>query len=190
MVKAVTTSQASPEAYRAYLHLLARTLVNGAARGKVDLSGIVQLTLLEAHQGLARYLKMSPAQRVAWLRKTLSNNLTDEIRKLLTDKRGGGRECSLELALEQSSARLEAWLAADQASPCEQALHNEQLCLMAQALEELPEDQRTAVELRYVQGRTLAEIAEQLERSKEAVAKLLTRGMARLQTRLAENWGT
>jgi RNA polymerase sigma-70 factor (ECF subfamily) len=189
-VAVVTSSQVSPEAYRAYLHLLARTLVDGALRGKVDLSGIVQQTLLEAHQALARYQKMTPAQQIAWLRKTLSNNLTDEIRKLRTEKRGGGRECSLEQALERSSARLEAWLAADQASPSEQALHNEQLCLLAQALEELPDDQRTAVELRYVQGQTLAEIALHLARSKGAVAKLLTRGMAKLQARLADYRGT
>ena len=132
---------------------------------------------------------MTRAQQVAWLRKTLANNLTDEVRKLLSDKRGGGRDRSLEQALEQSSARLEAWLASDQSSPSEHAVHHEQLCLMAQALEELPDDQRTAVELRYVHGRTLGEIAEQLQRSKGAVAKLLSRGMARLHVRLAEQRG-
>jgi RNA polymerase sigma-70 factor (ECF subfamily) len=127
---------------------------------------------------------MTASQRVAWLRQMLANNLTDEVRKFLSVKRGGGRECSLEQALERSSAQLEKWLATEDASPSDQLLQHEQLCLMAQALEELPEAQRTAVELRYVQSWTLGEIAAHLHRSKGAVAKLLTRGMERLQARL------
>src|SRR6516162_7889338 len=97
-----------------------------------------------------------------------------------------GRERSLEAGIEQSSARLETWLAADQSSPSQKAERNEQLLQLADALDQLPEDQREAVVLRHLKGQSLDELARQLGRSKAAVAGLLHRGFKRLQELLAE----
>ena len=107
-------------------------------------------------------------------------DVAEEVRKLGTAARDVGRECSLEAELEQSSAQLEAWLAVED-SPSEQAIRNEQLLLLAEALERLPDDQRTAVELHHLRGQPLAEVAEVLGRSKGAVGTLLFRAMTRLR---------
>ena len=179
----------TPEQFREYLHLLARLQLDPRLQSKVDLSGVVQQTLLEAHQALDRFRQMSDAQQAAWLRKALANNLTDEVRKLRTQGRDVGRERSLEAALEESSSRLEAWLAADPSTPEQQAIRNEQLLLLAAALARLPEDQRRAVELHHLKGCSLAEVAEQMGRSKGAVAKLVYRGIEKLHALLAEYGG-
>jgi RNA polymerase sigma-70 factor (ECF subfamily) len=156
----------------------------------VDLSGVVQQTLLEAHQAMDRFGQMPPEQQAGWLRKALANNLADEVRKLGAARRDVGREQSLERGIEESSARLEVWLATDHSSPSEQATRNEQLLLLAQALADLPEDQRRAVEMHHLRGRPVAEVARKLGRSEGAAGALLARGIKKLRERLRETEGS
>jgi RNA polymerase sigma-70 factor (ECF subfamily) len=174
------------ERYREYLGLLARLQVAPRLRGKVDLSGVVQQTLLEAHQARNRFQERSERQKAAWLRRILANNLRDEVRKLQTAARDVSRERSLEAALEASSSRLEVWLEADQSSPSQKAMRQEQLLLLADALTQLPPGQRQAVELHHLQGCPLAEVAQHMDRSKGAVAALMFRGLKRLRELLTE----
>lgn len=167
------------ERWRPYLRVLLNAQVDPRLRGKIDLSGVVQQTLLEAHQKRPPFSQED--QQAAWLRRVLANNLADELRKLAADKRDVGRECSLEAALHESSARLEKWLAADQSSPSQRAERHEQALRLAEALEGLPEAQREALVLQHWHGWTLAQIAEHQGRSRAAVAGLLKRGLRQLR---------
>ena len=169
------------EHYRAYLHMLARLQIAERLRGKLDLSGVVQQTLLEGHQAQNKLRQLNDAQRAAWLRSALAHNLADEARRLGAQVRDVAREQSLQHALDESSARLEALLAVEQHSPSECAVQQEDLLRLAQALGRLPEDQRAAVELHHLDGRTLAETAETLGRSRAAVASLVFRGLRNLR---------
>jgi RNA polymerase sigma-70 factor (ECF subfamily) len=172
------------ERYRAYLQLLARLHLDPRLRGKVDLSGVVQQTLWEGHRALGSAPAAADAQVAALLRRLLGNNLADEVRRCYADKRDAHREQSLDAGLEASSARLEAFLAADQSSPEVRAERNEELLRLAEALERLPEAQRQAVELHYLRGWRLEEIASHLGRGKSAVAGLLHRGLDKLRDHL------
>lgn len=170
------------EHFREYLHLLARMQVAPALAGKIDLSGIVQQTLLEASRDAPH--GTSGKELLPWLRQILANNLRDEFRRWSAMRRDVRREQSLEAALAQSSARLERCLPSRQSSPSQRAAANEELARLAAALTALPSDQRTAVERHHLQGLPLAEIAAELGRSSEAVASLLYRAMQRLKKQL------
>jgi RNA polymerase sigma-70 factor (ECF subfamily) len=180
------TEAPTPERYRQYLALLARILLDPRLQGKIDLSGVVQQTMLEAWQAAAQFNQWNAGQRAAWLRRILANNLADEVRKLSAGKRDVGRERSLEAALDESSARLEQWLRADQSSPSEQVERQEQALRLAAALEELPPAQREALVFQHWHGWTLAQIAEHLGRSHAAVAGLIKRGLQQLRAHLQD----
>jgi RNA polymerase sigma-70 factor (ECF subfamily) len=129
----------------------------------------------------------SPAEMAAWLRQILAHNLAHAARDHGRQKRDASREVSLAAALHDSSARLEAWLAADQSSPSERAERNDQLFRLAAALESLPDEQRAAVELHYWQGWTLAKVAAHQGRTAASVAGLVHRGLAKLRGQLGES---
>ncbi len=171
------------EDYRDYLHLLARLQLDPRLRGKVDPSDVVQQTLTKAHQYREQFRGETAAEQAGWLRRILANSLVDAARKF-------GREIdvqhSLEQAIQGSSARIEAWLAAEQSSPSQVVQRQEQLLGLARALAKLPEDQRTAVELHHLRDAPVAEIATLMERSEASVAGLLRRGLKRLRELLQE----
>jgi RNA polymerase sigma-70 factor, ECF subfamily len=169
------------EEYRDYLQLLARLQLGTRLRSKLDSSDIIQQTLLKAHEKRDQFQGQSEAERTAWLRQILAHTLADALRKFGAGARDVSLERSLQSALEDSSARLEGWLADDLSSPSQQAQRKEQALRLAEALVQLPEDQRLAVELHHLQGCTLAEVGARMQRGKRAVAGLLFRGLKRLR---------
>jgi RNA polymerase sigma-70 factor (ECF subfamily) len=179
-----------PERYRAFLHLLARLRWPAHLRAKLDPSDIVQDALLRAHQHRDDLRDQPEPVRIAYLRRTLASTMVDAARHLGADKRNAALERSLETDLEQSSVRIEAWLAAEQSSPSARAQQRETLVHLADKLAQLPPDERTALELRYLSEPPvpLVQIAEQLARpGAKAVAGLLARGLARLRQLLGND---
>lgn len=169
------------ERFRHYLLLFARLHIGEQFRGKFDPSDVVQQTLLEAHRKRAQFRGNNEAELAGWLRQMLACEIADALRGLRRAKRNVALERTIEQAFLDSSSRLEQLLAAGHSSPSERAVKNEQLIRLAEAMAELPEDQRRAVELKHLQGKTVAAISEVLGRSETAVGGLLRRGMTRLR---------
>jgi len=186
MVKEPHRAKIDLERYRNYLHLLARLQLDPRLKSKLDASDVVQQTLLEAHQAAGQFRGQSEGERRGWLRQILARNLTNAVRDFCRAKRDLAREYSMPLSVEESSARLESWLAAEQSTPSQQADRLEQSLRLADALAALPEAQREAVVLRHWQGWSLADVSRHLGRSPAAVAGLLHRGLKELRARLHE----
>jgi RNA polymerase sigma-70 factor (ECF subfamily) len=168
------------EEFRSYLLLLARMQLDSGPRNRIDPSDIVQQTLQEAH-AKANQFHGDDSALAAWLRKALVNNLREAWRALRRDKRDIRREQALPDAVEQSSARLQAMLTAPHSSPSQQAVRNEDLLRLADALAQLPEPQRQAIVLHHLQDCSLADTARSLGKTDAAVAGLLHRGLKKLR---------
>jgi RNA polymerase sigma-70 factor (ECF subfamily) len=145
-------------------------------RSKLDPADLVHQTFLDALRGRERFAGWPDHKVLAYLRKALTNNVIDAARKFPP----GRGDVSADAAAESGSL-LTVWLEAPDTSPSERAGRNERYARLADGLAGLPEAQRVAVELRYLQGLKVTEIAGLLGRSEGAVSQLLHRAVLALR---------
>jgi RNA polymerase sigma-70 factor (ECF subfamily) len=177
------------EAYRPYLRVLARRGIRARLRSKFDSSDVVQDALLRAHERLNQFRGQTEAELKAWLRTILANSLANTINAFSAGKRDAAIEHSLDAELTHTSLRLEHWLAGSFPSPSDELLRGERMIRLSEALHRLPHDQCTVVELRYLDGCSVEEIGQQMNRSSASVAGLLRRGLTTLRTLLGAEGG-
>jgi RNA polymerase sigma-70 factor (ECF subfamily) len=159
-----------------YLRLLARLLWRPGVQRRLDLSDVVQETLLQAHKNIDQFRGDTDEQWRGWLRTILWRVLW----------RAVGHNQLGEASLNESSRHWEEVLAAQHSSPSERALRNELLERLAAALGQLDEDERTAVELQKLYGCSVEFISQYMDRTKLAVGGLLRRGKHKLRLLLRE----
>ncbi|QDV54902.1 sigma-70 family RNA polymerase sigma factor [Rosistilla oblonga] len=172
--------------YAPYLTALARAQLSPRYRAKVGVSDIVQQSMIQAYQAIDDFRGTTDVELRAWLRQILARNLIHVDRDLHRDKRNIDRERSLEDRLGQSSLCLEKLLAGSDPTPSQNIATSERVVQLAAALETLPEAQREAVRMHYLEGKKLSEVAGLLDRSTGAVAGLLHRGLKALREGMRE----
>src|SRR5204862_73440 len=119
------------ERYRDYLRLLARLQLDPRLQAKLDPSDVVQETLLRAHEKRHQFRGTTEGEHVAWLRAILASILAEKLRAFGRKQRDVALERSLAADIEQSSARLEVWIADRQSSPSARLLREEMLTRLA-----------------------------------------------------------
>lgn len=176
---ALTDADPAIERWRHYLLLLARAQLGPGTR--TEASDVVQQSLFDAYRQRDQFRGKTEAEWAAWLRRILACNLADAHRARHRAKRDANREQSLDAALDQSSASMAWFFAAQQSSPSQRAGRNEQLAALAEALAKLSDASQEAIVLHYFQGWSLDRIGLQMKRSPASVAGLLKRGLKQLR---------
>lgn len=179
------TESPNLDQFRPYLQTLARIQLAQAVRSRLDASDIVQQTMLQAHQAWGSFRGASKQEMAAWLRQILARNLAHALRDHQRGKRDVRRELSLQDSLERSSARMVDLLSAGDVGPAQRVEQAERLLKLADALEQMIPDQRTAVELHYLQELSVSDVAERMGRTVAAIGGLLHRGLRSLRGILA-----
>jgi RNA polymerase sigma-70 factor, ECF subfamily len=171
--------------FEPWLRLLARGQVESRFRAKFDVSDLVQESMLEAVKGFDQFRGRSAEEFAGWLRQILARVLAHEIRRYAgTQKRDVARELSLDEELTRTSRRLGDLLAGSGSSPTQKLARHERELLLAQALERLPDDYRTVLTLRHLEGLSHEEVARRMGRKAGAGRMLWARALARLRVEL------
>ena len=166
--------------HRDFLVSLANQQIGEKLRARVDGSDVVQMTFLQAFRAIEDFHGTEHGEFVAWLKQILSRNVSVAVRDhAVSQKRALNKERRLDDS-RNSGPALRQRLAAKLSTPSAKAIRTEEAAQLLKLLDQLPEDQRTAVRLRHFEDWTLPELAEHLGRSKAATAGLVKRGMQRL----------
>ncbi len=177
------------EEFRPYLNVIAQRMLNDRLRGRLDPIDIVQTTFLEASRDFDSFRGDTVDSLLAWLRNILRNNVhTAHQQHLATQKRSARLEQRISIKSESgaSSLGMADVICSDASTPSQRLMKNEAAATLAAYLERIPETQRHAIRLRYLDGMSVKEISERMEKSEMAIAGLLKRGLRSLRQYMQE----
>jgi RNA polymerase sigma-70 factor (ECF subfamily) len=168
------------EGCRRYLLGVAEGELDHDLRSKGGASDIVQETFLVAGRDFAGFQGSTPEELRAWLRQVLLPRVGAFTRRYrATGKREIGRE--IELGGGGSWGGIEQVPAGSTLTPSGVVIEHERAVALRRALDQLPEEYRRVVILRFEEQRSFEEIGRLTDRSPDAARKVWSRAMERLR---------
>lgn len=144
----------------------------------VSIDDVIQQAATDAVLGIARFESRGEGSFAAWFITRARNNLSNAVRGLEADKRGGrARRVPTGAgggAADSRSILLEELVPAF-STPSRAVARHEAVAALEKAIERLPEQYRRIVDFYDLQGRDLRAIADELGRSEGAVFMLRAR---------------
>lgn len=156
-------------------------------RSLLSTEDVLQEVWISAFRGIAGFKPNGPDAFSRWLMTIAERRLVDKIREARALRRGGGRLPFQEADAHQSSlVALYTCAVAGQRTPSREASAKEMSRAVRMAIAALPNDQRQVVQMRHIEGLSVAEIAVAVKRTKSSVHGLLHRGLCRLGEELGD----
>jgi RNA polymerase sigma-70 factor (ECF subfamily) len=159
-----------------------RTRMGPDLAARESASDIVQSTCRELLRGVSTFEERGDGSFERWVRGAAEHKLQNRARYWRAQRRQHD-PAPLEGAGEGGSIDPQAPVSS---RPSQDAMLREEAERLERAVRALPPDQRAVLVLSQIHGVSNADIAREMDRSPEAVRKLLARAMARLSTELED----
>ncbi len=159
-----------------------------ALRTKVEPEDIFQDTCAEAVRSFPG-ADFSYREPFSWLCQLAERRIIDLHRRFFdAQKRDAGKEVSIDGggASNDGEGGLINLLVASMTSASQAFSRNAREARLYNALQSLPEEQRTALQLRYVENRPSKDIAQRMGKSDASIRVMLSRSLKKLQELLLE----
>lgn len=164
------------EKYRYRLAVMIHCRMGGGLRRDADVDDILQETFLRAYRDIDGFDYKAPGSFMSWLARIAENVIVDAARSRNRLKRAGEH---VPFRSESNPGGPEP---IDRHTPSRIFSENESLGRFVEMLARLPEDYRRVIVLAKVEGLSLSEVAQRLEKSNEATSLLLHRAIKRLRS--------
>ncbi|QDT53636.1 ECF RNA polymerase sigma factor SigD [Caulifigura coniformis] len=153
---------------------------------KVEAEDILQEATIDAVRRVAEFEQLQ-REPFGWLCQIAEHRLIDAHRRFFqSQKRAGEREMSIDADRADDGGKFADLLAVSMTTASQALSRNQKEFQLQVALQELPEETREVLRLRYVDGLQTKEIAERLGKTDGAIRVLLTRSVQKLQEKLTD----
>jgi len=175
-------------AHRPQLMAFIERQLGAGLRRKVEPDDVFQETSAEAVRALPT-AELGDRDPFSWLCQIAERRIIDLHRHFFgAQKRDAGREVPLgsDRGSDSEPAGLINLLVASLTTPSQAFSRNAREARLLEALAKLPEEQQSALRMRYIESLPSKQIAERLGKSDAAVRVMLTRSLKRLHELLGE----
>jgi RNA polymerase sigma-70 factor (ECF subfamily) len=160
--------------FRAGLLARAYAQMGPQLRARVDPVDVVHETLLKALRARDQFRGRNARQLEAWLTVILTNSIRNAVRSVRFANS----------VSERLRAREVHRYSGEPCCPVRAAARKEELRRLLEAMAQLPGNQRIALELRFMEGCSLAVISDRTGRTRASVTGLLHRGLRAIRAQL------
>jgi len=159
-------------------------------QGVVAADDVLQQTFMQVFRDIGTFHPQTDASFQCWLNRIADHRVIDAVRSARRKKRGGDTTHIPSYSNADSIQDLIKTLAADGRSPSQSVAGHEAVQAIQIAINELPANQRRALQLHCLEGKSLEAVAEELQCTKDAVRGLVDRAKRRLREALgrASQW--
>ena len=155
-------------------------------RQRLESQDVMQQVYLDALNNIDRFVDLGHDSFFAWLRRIALNRICDVDRKAFQTIKRGAEVRAADLGHDASMLPLFDALAGSLTSPSRIADLAERESLLRGALDQLGEDQREVIRLRYLNQLSVTETAAKMDRTERAVRSLCARALIRLRELLGD----
>jgi RNA polymerase sigma-70 factor, ECF subfamily len=141
-------------------------------------SDVSQEAALRAFEQFSQFKGQTKEEWFAWLKQVLSSQWANLLRQAQSQKRDDSKHLPLDAPEAQAQPT-------PQPTPSQVTAHEEQWRQLLTAFHALGADQGRALSLFYVKDLTVAEIAQSMGKSRDAVESLMQRGLRALKAHMA-----
>jgi len=161
-------------------HLVTR--LEPAVRARLEPEDILQQAYLAAHRTIDRFEDRGPGSFVNWMLTIVDRKLADARRALHRRRRDIARERAPQAAgAAESCFNLLDQLYAHSRTPSRVIRREEVVGALLASMSRLSEAYRQVIQLRFLEGRSVRDVAGRMGRSESAVANLTQRALLELR---------
>ncbi len=152
-------------------------------KSKIEPEDILQQVYLDAFRAIESFSYQGKDSFLRWLSAILDRKLIDEHRALRAERRDVRREVKAvpKSAQQTTYIDLMARVMADVGTPSQDVRKDEALGALTACLATLPEHYRDVIQMRFIEGRSVADVADALNRSIGSIHMICHRALRQLR---------
>ncbi len=163
-----------------------RSELGDRVRQRLESQDVMQQVYLDALTSIDRFVDRGSDSFFHWLRRIAVNRICDVDRKSFRTAKRGKEVRVSDIGHEASIVRLLDDLAGSATSPSMVVDRSDHIRMLQYALDQLSEDHREVIRLRYMNQLNVSETAAKMDRSERAVRSLCVRALIHLRELLVD----